>query len=238
MIRDCIKSVCFADEVIVIDSGSSDKTILIAKKLGAKVYVNKFEDFAKQRNFGFSKAKSDWIFYLDADERVGEELKKEILSILDRQLANIDSYQIPRLNVFFGKKMRYGGWFPDYQTRLFKKNSLKGWYGTVHESAKVKGKIATLSNSLLHLTHRSLGDCFEKSIIWTKMEAELLFKAKHPKITIFNLIKVTFGEFFYRLFLKQGFRDGTVGWFEGLIQAFNKFLVYGQLWEKQQKSYR
>ncbi len=235
MIKDCLQSVSFADEVIVIDSGSTDKTCKIAKKKEAKVYSHEFKDFADQRDFARKKAKGNWILYLDADERVTEKLKNEIASSIQHPASSIGAYRIPRLNIFFGKKMRYGGWYPDHQTRLFLKKNLLGWYGAVHESPKIKGKVGTLSNHLVHLSHRSLEACFEKSKLWTKMEAELFFKAGHPKVRLLHLIKPPIKEFVWRIFIKQGFRDGTVGWLEGLVQAFNKFLVYAQLWEKQQK---
>lgn len=234
MISDCLETADWADEIIVVDSGSEDKTVVIAKEKGTKVYYHPFTNFADQRNFATQKTKGEWLFYLDADERVSKKLREEI----QQKIINPGQYcafEIPRLNIFFGCSMHHGGWYPDYQTKLIKKEALKEWFGLIHESARVEGKIGQLKNNLLHLSHRSLDEGFAKSVIWTKMEADLLFAANHPKVNIFHLAKVPLEEFIKRVFAKKGFLDGIIGWLEGLIQAFNKFLVYAQLWEKQQK---
>jgi len=235
MIVGCLKTLYWAHEIVVIDSGSVDKTALLAKKRGAKVFINTFKDFSQQRNYSLDKVRGDWLLYIDADERVSKKLSREILNIVENNDV-YQAYQIPRLNIFFGKPVFYGGWFPDYQTKLFKKEALKKWYGAVHESPQIEGKIGKLKNKLVHLTHRSLSECFEKSAFWTQLECELLFKANHPKVTIFHLFKVIIKEFGWRFFIKSGFRDGKIGWLESLNQAANKFLVYIQLWEKQQNS--
>ena len=233
MINDCLKTINFADEIIVIDSFSTDRTVQIAERIGAKVYRFRFTNFADLRNFGSAKASFKWIFYLDADERVSPKLAKEIIDKISKP-EEYSAFAIPRLNVFFQTPMRFGGWFPDYQTKLFNKEKLEHWFGDIHESPKVMGKVGKLKNHLVHLTHRSFHDSFEKSSFWTDIEANLFFRAKHPTLKIYNFINVIFKEFFNRVLFKFGFADGSVGWIEGMIQAFNKFLVYAQLWEKQQ----
>lgn len=231
-ICECLESVSWADEKIVIDAGSVDKTAAIARRFSALVFTNKFLDFSRQRNFGLSKAKGDWVFYLDADERVSPKLVLEIKEKI--KSADFTSYKIPRLNIFFGKLMKHGGWYPDYQHRLFRKDSLIKWVGLVHESPEYKGKFGYLKNNLIHLSHQSIAAGFHKSRQWTKIEADLLFKHNHPPVKLLNLIKVSAGEFIDRFFLKKGILDGQVGFLEAIIQAYNKFLIYGQLWEKQQ----
>ena len=236
-IKDCLLCLDWVDEIVVIDSNSTDKTREIAQKVGAKTYICAKKSFDERRNLGKKKAQSEWLLYVDADERISDKLKKEILA----KIKNPESYsafEIPRLNIFFGRPMKHGGWYPDYQTRLFKKSNLKHWFGKIHESSKVEGKIGKLNNHFIHLSHSSIKESFEKSAVWTQMEADLFLKANHPPVTIYHLIKVPLAEFFSRVFIKKGFLDGTVGWLEGAIQAFNKFLVYGQIWEKQQKSSR
>jgi len=236
-IRECIESVDWADEIILIDSGSLDKTVALARDLGAKVYEHLFKNFADAREFGKQKAKHNWILYLDADERVTTALKKEIQALINSKSV-FGSFKIPRLNVFFGKALKHGGWYPDYQHRFFKKEALISWQGIVHESPVVNGGVGVLTNYYIHFSHRSITDGFTKSVTWTDMEASLFYNANHPKIGIMNLFKVTVEEFLDRIIFKLGFLDGSVGLLEGFIQAANKFLVYAQLWEKQQNSSR
>lgn len=237
-IKDCLEALAgWVDEIIIIDSYSVDRTLVKAKKFKVKIYQTKTGSFAERRKIGMAKAGGEWLLFVDADERVTDKLKNEILTKV-KHPSKDSAFMIPRLNIFFGRPMRYGGWFPDYQTRLFKKANLKGFFGKIHESASVEGKVGKLKNYFIHLSHLSIAKGFEKSSKWTQMEADLLFQANHPKIKIYHLLKAPLVEFLNRVISKKGLTDGTVGWLEGLIQALNKFLVYTQLWEKQQKSYR
>jgi len=248
MIKDCLKSVKgLADEIIVVDSGSMDKTRQIAKKLGAKVYQKKLDSFAKQRNFGLKKAKGDWVLYLDADERISAVLREEIKNQISKskntnqklkinKKKEIVAFYIARKNYFFGKHVKHGGYSPDYVTRLFKRKALIGWQGQIHESPKFKGKLGVLKNPIIHLSHRSVSEGLAKSIRWTKMEAELFYKNGHPPVAWWRLFRVFATEFFKRYLGLQGFRDGLVGFFEAWIQGFNRILVYVYLWEMQNKT--
>jgi len=234
-IEGCLKTLSgWVEEIIIIDSFSSDGTLSKAEKFGAKIYTCNKEDFSLRRKLGFLKAKNPWLLYVDADERVSVDLKKEIQTVIGDDNQKYNAFMLPRKNIFFGHLMKYGGWFPDYQTRLFKKKNLRGFFGKIHESPKVEGEIGRLKNCLIHLSHLSISKGFEKSAQWTALEADLLYKNQHVKVKSYHLFKIFFREFFFRVFLKMGLRDGTVGWLEGIIQAFNKFLVYAQLWEKQQ----
>lgn len=236
-IKDCLSCLDWVGEIVVIDSNSDDKTREIAKKMGAKIYICSKKGFDERRNLGKEKAQGEWLLYVDADERISDKLKKEILTKI-KNPEDYSAFKIPRFNTHYGKPMRHGGWYPDYQTRLIKKENLKHWQGIVHESPKIEGKIGKLVNCFIHLTHRSIKESFQKSVQWTRMEADILFGNNNSKVTIFTLIKVSLKEFIFRVFIKKGFLDGSVSWLEGMIQAFNKFLVYAQLWEKQQKSSR
>lgn len=231
MIRACLESAKWADEVVIINSASKDKTLEIASQYTKKIFERKLKSFAEQRDFGAKEAEGEWILYLDADERITKNLQMEIKKAL--KTKPFSAYQIPRQNYFYGKKIRYGGYWPDYVTRLFKKNDFLGWQGKIHESPKFKGKLGTLQHPMLHLSHRSVSEGFEKSLRWTKMEAELFFKANHPKISALRVLKVGLWEFCYRYFKKLGFLDGFVGFVEAMIQAWNKFMVYTYLWELQ-----
>jgi glycosyltransferase involved in cell wall biosynthesis len=233
MIRDCLKSVAWADEIIIIDTGSTDKTISIVKKILPDIKIIKADSgsFDYWRNLGKEKAQGDWIFYLDTDERVTKELKQEIKNATSKEKYSV--YRMPRENYYFGKRVKYGGSWPDYVTRLFKKDKLIKWKGIIHESPIFNGNLGTLKNPLIHKTHRTMSGCLQKSIEWTKKEAQLFYQANHPPVTWWRVVKVSFVEFFKRAIVLQGFRDGTVGIIEALVQAINRFMVYVYLWEIQ-----
>jgi glycosyltransferase involved in cell wall biosynthesis len=235
MIEDCLKSAVWADELVLLDTGSSDKTIEIAKRYGARIiYAESRErDFAAWHNQGKKEAKDDWLFKLDADERITPELQKEIISIIQHPIHKIFAYALPRQNVLLGRLMHFGGWYPDYQIRLFKKEKLIRWEGKLHERPIFKGELGYLKNPMIHLTHRDLSTMVEKTKEWSKIEAQLLFDANHPPVTWWRILRVMLSEFNLRFLKLQAWRDGTVGWIEGLFQVFNRFLIYAKLWEIQ-----
>lgn len=234
-IRDCLKTVLWADEVMLVDTGSTDNTIKIAKKMVSDVRVIKTEggSFDAWRNLGRKSAKGEWVFYVDSDERVTKKLKKEIQSLIINHQSSAIAFRIPRKNYYFGRRVKYGGSWPDYVTRLFKKDKLIKWTGIIHESPKFKGKLGTFKNPLIHKTHKSMSKCLKKSIEWTKKEAELFYKAGHPRVTWWRVLKVGTCEFLKRAVFLQGFRDGTVGIVEALVQSYNRMMVYIYLWEMQ-----
>ena len=237
MVKDCLESAVWADELILLDTGSSDKTIEIAKSYGAKIVLaeSRERDFAVWHNQGKKEVKNDWFFKLDADERITPELQKEIISTINHPTPNVYVYALPRQNILSGHLMHFGGWHPDYQIRLFKKEKLIRWEGKLHERPIFKGKLGYLKNSMLHLTHRDLESMVEKSKNWSKIETQLLFDAQHPPVTWWRIIRVMLSEFNLRFIKLQAWRDGVVGWIEGLFQVFNRFLIYARLWELQQK---
>lgn len=236
IIRDCLESVEWADEIILVDSGSTDKTPEIAKKMGVKVIdiPSQKLEFAKWRNKGLEAAQGEWVLYVDADERVTPELKREIKALI-RGAPSAAAYEIPRKNFYLGKELRYGGAWPDYVRRLFLKRKLKRWVNELHEHPIVEGEWGKLKNPLLHLTHRDFSSMIEKTSQWSKIEAELLYQSKHPKMTGWRFLRMMLTEFWDRGIKKQGLRDGTVGWIEVIFQMFSRFITYARLWERQQK---
>jgi len=184
-IKDCLFCLDWVDEIVVIDSKSSDKTREIAKRMGARVFVCNAQGFDERRNMALKKADGEWLLYVDADERVSEKLKIEILEKINNP-GSYSAFEIPRLNIFFGHPMKYGGWYPDFQTRLFKKNDLSHWFGKIHASPNFNGKTGKLKNHFIHLSHCSIKESFEKSTVWTQMEANLFIKANHPPIKVYH----------------------------------------------------
>ncbi|MBU1323021.1 glycosyltransferase family 2 protein [Patescibacteria group bacterium] len=236
LIQACLKSVKIADEIIVIDDLSTDKTLAIAQKFPVKVFSRQLDNFAAQRNFAISKATMPWVLFLDSDERVPLKLFSEIKTAIS--VDTYSAYRIKRLNYFFNKAVRHGGYWPDWQTRLFKVKDWQKFTGAVHETPHFSGRLGDLENHLIHFSHRNLAEGLEKSLIWTKKEAEEFIKAGHPPITWWRIVKVMVWEFCFRYFKKLGFLDGYVGFIESLIQTVNRFFVYQQIWEIQQNENR
>lgn len=235
MIGDCLSQLDFVDEIIVLDQGSSDRTVEIAKKYTQKILKTEIDSFAQNRQILSAHAKGKWLLYIDADERLSEESKKEI-----KEATKQDKYRafyFPRKNIILGKWLRHGGWSPDYVPKLFRKDSLRGWQGEVHESPQVKGDFGHFIHPLTHLTARSLAAMLEKTIKWAKVEADLALKANHPKVTALKIIWSVQREFFQRYFIKLGVLDGFVGFIEAIYQALHRAITLVYLWEMQTKSH-
>jgi hypothetical protein len=238
MIGDCLESVGWADERLVIDHGSIDKTSKIAKKYGARVVRLKREEkpnYVRPRNVGLKKAKGEWILYLDADERVTENLKNEILNLVqDGESGGVRTYYvIARENVVFGKVLKHGGWWPDYVKRFYKRSELKGWKGELHEEPEVKGEMGFLKNPMRHIKHESLSEMVEKTNEWSEIEGKLMFEAGHPKMNILRFISVMGREFWKRMMGGAAFLDGPEGIIMALYQVYSRFISYAKLWELQ-----
>lgn len=235
-IKKCLETVSFTDEIILIDDYSTDKTVEIAKKYGAKIYKRKLDDFASQRNYGLAKATGEWVLFVDADERVTDELKSEILAQFKAQGSrlkeNVDGYRIPRKNKIFGKFLKYTDWYPDYQLHLFKKD--KGKYvRKVHEQVKVKGEAGKLSQPLVHLNYDSLDQFLQKNYFqYADLEAKRLMENGY-KFKWRDLLKQPAGEFLRRFFACRGYKDGLHGLVASILVSFATFVVYAKIWEKE-----
>lgn len=232
-IKDCLSSASWADEIILVDDYSTDQTLKIAQNFSqVKIYQRKLDDFASQHNFGLKKTKKEWVFFLDADERISKKLAQKIQA-LSKNKSSQPAYQVKRLNLFLGKMVQHGGWSPDYPTRFFKKDQLKGWQGKIHESAVFKGKAGVIKAPLYHFTHRSLKKMLKKTINWSVLEAQLRLNAGHPQVNPFRVLKVGLQEFYKRFLKHCGYKDGMVGWLESLYQSMSMMITYLQLWERQ-----
>jgi len=233
MLANCIETLRWCKDILVIDSDSSDQTLAIGERLGAKVITTRVQSFAERRNVALDHIKTDWLFYIDADERVAPQLAKEILVQIETTTAG--ALEMHRQNMMYGKYFLNGGWGKEFVQRIFRKQTLAGWKGEIHESPLYEGEIIRLHNSLFHLTHRSTIDGLHKTATWTPLEAKLLYDANIPLVTPFILLRKTAMEFIRRAFLWSGRKDGVEGYIEAGIQAMNRFLVYVQVWELQQQ---
>jgi len=232
LILDCLNSLSFCDEIIVVDAGSKDKTIELAEKKGAKVLHFEPNDYAGSRNMGLKSANCDWILYVDTDERVSDELKSNIKNQISKTDNEYGVFKLKRKNFYFGNHE----WpYIEKLERLFKKNSLKGWYGKIHESPSFEGKVKTLDGYLLHYTHRNLSSMVDKTLEWSKIEAELHFKSGHPPMTWWRFPRVMITAFLDSYIRQKGFKAGAVGLLESMYQSFSIFVTYARLWELQNK---
>lgn len=232
MIKACLESVKWVDEIIVVDSGSEDNTLKIAREYTEKIFRVNLQDFSSLRNLATEKASGDWMLFVDADERVLEPLKKEIEVMM--ALSDYSAYAISRKNIIFGQEVKYGPFWPDWVIRLFKKMDFDKWVGQVHEQPKFKGKLGYSKNSLLHLTHRNVDQIILKSLEWSKIDAKLRLEANHPKMSAWRFLRIFLSETFKQGILRRGFFNGTVGVMDSLLQVFSMILSYVRLWQLQQ----
>jgi len=238
MLPDCLKSLNWVDELIIVDSDSQDKTTEIAKKYNSKIISTPDStDYATARNLGLKHAARSWIFYIDADERVTSSLKKEIQDATSTSSPQPISYKIPRQNIMLGRWLKHGGFWPDHVHRLFNSHALVKWTGKLHESPTVIGKTKSLSNSLQHFTARTISSALQKSALWAPIEAQLLFKAKSPKVSSLKIIKAFFQKLFQNLIVKKGFLDGARGIILAYIQASHHASTLVSLWQIQNSSH-
>lgn len=233
MIANCITSIAWCNEVVVIDDGSTDKTREISENLGAKVISFKHTSFSRLREEALKRAQHEWVFYIDADERVTPTLAKEIKVMIETSDASV--LRLKRDNIFFGRKFKHGGWQDDWVERVFKKSDLSGWNGDVHESPSYTGTVIDLKTKLIHFTHRDCVSGLYKTAAWTPVEALQLYKSQVQPVTFLVLIRKGVMEFLRRAIFKKGYKDGMAGLVEATIQAVNKVLIYIQIWELQQK---
>ena len=256
MIGACLESVKWADEIIIADNGSTDKTLEIIrsdKSLESRVKVMKFaeQDFASLRNKAMEEAKGDWVLYVDADERVLESLREEILKQAaperseprpwrvqdDVRLAQdvCSAFAISRKNIIFGKEISYGPYKKDWVIRLFRKKDFEKWTGKVHETPHFRGKLGYTKNSFLHLTHRNVDQFVLKSLEWSKIDAKLRLESNHPKMSGWRFIRILITELWNQGIARRGFFNGTVGAVDSILQAFSMYITYVRLWELQQE---
>jgi len=240
VIKDCLESVKWAEEIVVVDNDSIDKTLSIAKKYGVKIIRSPVgNSFADHRNLGAKTAKGEWLLYVDADERVTPLLRKEIESVIGNQLSTAKkfaAYALPRRNIRLTKELHWGGWWPDYVLRLMRKDKLEGWQGDLHEQPEIDGEVGYLKEALIHFSHRgSFENKLQNTINWSKIEAQKLYESGHPPMNVPRFVSAMGREFYKRMIKFQAWRDGTEGVMEAIYQVFSVFITYARLWEKQQK---
>lgn len=232
-IQACLESVSWVDEVLVSDSGSIDRTIEICKGYNAKVFLDKWFGFGKQKNLIASRAKNNWVLNIDADERITPDLRKEIETVLNQD--DCDGYNIPRKNFFGNRWVRYCGWYPDYNLRLYKKD--KGSFNErdVHEAVKIDGKVGYLNVPLVHYTYRDISDYLKRMDRYSTLAAEEMLK-NGRKVSYLSILSRPIATFLKMFFLQKGFLEGYRGLILSGLYASYTFSKYAKLWEMSKKN--
>jgi glycosyltransferase involved in cell wall biosynthesis len=220
----------WADELVIVDGGSEDKTLEIARGYSQKIYVKPWEGYAASKNFGLLQCTSDWILWLDADERVTFELREKIQLVLTQGEPRFVGYEVSRRAFFLGRWIKHCGWYPGYVLRLFRRGSGQWSVKKVHEHLALEGPTGRLDSDLLHFTDPNLWHYFEKFNRYTTLAAEEL----NGKQERFSIVQVTFRPawlFFKMYVLKLGFLDGLQGFMLCVLSSCYVFTKYAKLWE-------
>ena len=227
-IRGCLDSARFADEILVVDSFSTDDTVAIARSCGARVLQREFAGFARQKNWAIAQAAHEWVLQLDADERVTPELTEEILDLLSRRPAH-EAYQVRRLNFFLGRPMRYTGWGFDRVTRLFRRH-VRFKDVEVHEEIDLPGPLPTLRARLDHHSFRSFAQYLRKIDLYSEYGARRAHR-EGRRASLEKILLRPPARFLRLYVLRLGFLEGMHGLVLSALAAFSVYLKYARLWE-------
>ncbi len=224
-----LESVKWADEIILIDSQSEDRTVEIARELGAKVFSPEWKGYGPAKMEGVNRASHDWILSIDADEVVSPELAAEIKKIIAGNSEQV-GYYVPRITMFLGRWIKHCGWYPDYVLRLFRKSHGNFDGAVVHEKVVVDGPTAHMTSELLHYSYVNLDDYFEKFNRYTTMGAEEAYR-KGAAAGWFDLVVKPPVAFIKHFISKQGFRDGLEGFLISVLSSIAVMVKYAKLRE-------
>jgi (heptosyl)LPS beta-1,4-glucosyltransferase len=228
-LRRCLESVAFADEIIVVDSESQDRTVSIAREFTDKIFLEPWQGFARQKNLAQDRARGPWILNIDADERVTPELKEAILSVIQKR-PPYAGFKIPRKNFFCGQWIRHGGWYPNHQLRLYLKESGSFAQREVHEQVVVNGQVGVLKAPLEHYTYNSISDYLKRMDRYSDLSAkQYLLEGK--KVSWLEILFRTKYTFFKMWVLQRGFLDGANGLILAVLYSYYTFVKYVKLKE-------
>lgn len=223
-----LKGLWFVDEIIIVDSFSSDETVALASKHEkVTVYQRKFDNFSAQKNFAISKAKNDWVTFFDLDEEVTENVAKEILEISKKPKAI--AYFVKRDYNFMGKRIKYSGFQTDYVIRFFNKNQCRYNSNLVHETIDANGKTAKLSHSVPHHTYKSFDHYTGKLHQYSELQSKMLYQ-KGKKPTLYHFLFRPWYRFWHQYIIRLGILDGKEGFILAYVSAFSVFKRYVNLW--------
>ncbi len=224
-IRTCLNSLDWADEIVIVDSGSTDATLDICGEYTENIYHRTFDSYINQKNYAASRASNDWILNIDADEEISAELREELLRLTAEDPEENRAFAVRRLTRYCGGWIHHCGWYPGWQTRLYNRNTCE-WKGDlIHEQLSVSGPIRRIEADLLHYSFDSISDHFRTADRFTRIGAQELKKAGTEKSLLHILFRT--GYTFFRVYVqKKGFRDGWRGFSVAGFSAFSVFIKY------------
>ena len=231
-IRACLESILWADEVVVVDSGSTDGTLQICRDFQARVYVEEWKGFSCQKNSAVEKTRNEWVLSLDADEWVSPDLRREIESTLQRNPL-CDGYFIARKNFFLNRWIKHCGWYPDYNLRLFRKDRGRFRERAVHERVELRGKVGYLKNALEHKTYRSVSDFLERMDRYSTLAAREM-RNEGRRYHFFDAFFRPPFTFLQMYLIRAGFLEGYLGFLLSVLYSFYTFAKYSKLKEFQE----
>lgn len=233
-IEECLKSLDFCDEIIVVDSYSTDRTLEICKKFNVKLIQREWPGYKIQKEFACNQTKNDWVLFMDADEVVSYELRAKILELIsnpnDVRLKKYSAFRIKRVMFYLGKWWRKGGWYPEYRIRFFKRNKVQ-WVGAEpHENLNVNGNIGELEGEILHYSYEDIPDQVKKlsSHAFTRAKFDYDFG---KRATFYDILAKPPARFLKFYFVKKGFLEGSAGFIVAILESFYTYMKYARLWE-------
>ena len=235
-IEDCLKSLAWADEVIVVDDFSDDGTDQIAERLADKVFRRHMDIEGKHRNWAYGQARNEWVLSLDGDEVATDGLRQEIDQML-RSTTEYAAFAIPLRNYIGGHWVRYGGWYPASKLRLFKRKKFKYEEAGVHPRALLDGVCGQMKSDIIHKGYPNFGHFLESLNRQTTLEAEKWFEDKRP-MSLARALRKGNDRFIKTYFLKKGYKDGFIGFVVAIFAALYQFLSFAKLWEIKNKEGR
>lgn len=228
-LRPCLESASWADDLVVVDAESTDKTVQVAREFTDRIWIRPWPGFAVQKNFALEQAAGEWVLSLDADEQVTPELRGEIERVIAAD-GPADGYAIPRKNFFWGAWVRHGRLYPDYQRRLFRRGRGRFVERPVHESVEIRGSVGRLGAPLLHHSYRSLEEFVQRSNRYSTLAAEEWIRSGRS-VGMADLVLRPLGRFLSMYLLHRGFLDGWRGLLLATLYAHYVFLRTTKVWE-------
>jgi len=229
-IRDCLESIKWVEDIVIVDSLSHDSTVSICREYTNRVFQKEWQGHVKQKNCALDHAKNEWVLCLDADERISPELREEIENHLSKDDKSFDGYLFPRHSFYLGRWINHCGWYPDNKLRLFKKS--KGHWGgkDPHDKVILQGATKQLSGELLHFVYKNLSHQLQTVDSFSTITARVL-ESESKKFSLFKLLFRPPFKFFGMYVIKKGFMDGLPGFIIAVSSSFYVFLKYAKLWE-------
>ncbi len=234
-IKECLESINFLDDIVIIDSNSTDDTVKMAKGFTKNIFTTEIENVTEKRKLSLQKSPTDWIMFIDADERITPELKNEIISLKKNSSStNINGYLVNRKNYYFGKWVTHCGNYPDYSIRLFDRNKSRITERLVHEGVTVDGEVAKLEGHLLHYSVKNLEEMIKKINYYSTLQAQEFFKM-NKKISKFGVFTHAISAFLRVYITRKGYKDGISGFFVSFSDCMVNFLTHLKLLKLQNK---